>query len=186
MTTWMLEPGHTAAEFVSPPRHMMVTLVRGFLKEINGEVEFDWDSPLETTFSGTIPMSSPLYTGEPTRDEHLRSADFFDIENYPKITFDGRFTERMSDLEFGAETDLTIRGTTKTIPLRCRLLGAVDYPVVGGGGELAVRCAELGSRRGDESQPSRLRRLVAGRDVERRRSREGPDRSLSRRRGGRR
>jgi polyisoprenoid-binding protein YceI len=114
MIRWMLEPGHTAAEFVS--RHMMVTLVRGFLKEINGEVEFDWDSPLETTFSGTIPMSS-LYTGEPTRDDHLRSADFFDVENYPEITFDGRFTERMSDLEFGAETDLTIRGTTKTIPL---------------------------------------------------------------------
>jgi polyisoprenoid-binding protein YceI len=114
MTRWIFEPGHTAAEFRS--RHMMVTWVRGFFKDIQGEVEFDWDTPLETTFKGVIQMST-LYTGEPIRDAHLRSADFFDAENFPEITFDGRFTQRTGDLEFRAETELTIRGTTKTVPL---------------------------------------------------------------------
>jgi polyisoprenoid-binding protein YceI len=114
MATWIFEPGHTAAEFRS--RHMMVTWVRGHFKDIHGRMEFDWDTCLESTFEGEIDAAG-IWTGEPNRDAHLRSADFLDVENHPKITFDGRFTERLGDIHLQGEADLTIRGTTRTVPL---------------------------------------------------------------------
>ena len=121
----MLEPGHTSAEFRS--RHMMVTWVRGLFKDIHGQLEFDWDTCLESTFEGEIDATR-LWTGEPARDEHLRSADFFDVENHPKITFSGRFTERVGDIAFKGEVDLTIRGTTHTVPLDITYLGQWKTP----------------------------------------------------------
>ena len=80
MATWIFEPGHTAAEFRA--RHMMVTWVRGLFKDIHGRLELDWDHCLEATFEGEIDATG-IWTGEPARDAHLRSADFFDVENHP-------------------------------------------------------------------------------------------------------
>src|SRR3954464_7490545 len=96
--------------------HMMVTWVRGMFKDIHGRLEFDWGTCLESTFEGEIDATK-LWTGESARDEHLRSADFFDVESNPAITFSGRFTERTGDTEFKAEADITIRGTTLAVPL---------------------------------------------------------------------
>jgi polyisoprenoid-binding protein YceI len=101
---------------------MMVTWVTGFFKDIHGTLEFDWDTCLESTFQGEIDATK-LYSGEPTRDEHLRSADFFDVANHPTISFKGRFTERVGDIAFKAEADVTIRGTTRTVPLDATYLG---------------------------------------------------------------
>ena len=72
-----------------------------------------WDLPscMATTFEGVI-EAGKLWTGEPTRDAHLRSADFFDVENHPEITFAGRFVERVGDIDFKAVAELTIRGET--------------------------------------------------------------------------
>jgi polyisoprenoid-binding protein YceI len=78
------EPGHTAAEFNA--RHMMVTWVRGLFKDVHGEVELDFDKPTASSFEAEIDATK-LWTGEPQRDAHLRSADFFDIEHHPRITF---------------------------------------------------------------------------------------------------
>jgi polyisoprenoid-binding protein YceI len=125
MATWIFEPGHTEAEFRA--RHMMVTWVRGFFKDVHGRLEFDWDSCLETTFEGEIDATK-LWTGQPERDEHLRSADFFDVDHHPKITFAGRFTERVGDIDFKAETDLTIRGTTRAVPLDVSYRGTWETP----------------------------------------------------------
>jgi len=77
MATWMFEPGHTEAEFRA--RHMMVTWVRGLFKDIHGQIELDWDRCLDATFEGEIDATG-IWTGEPARDAHLRSADFFEVE----------------------------------------------------------------------------------------------------------
>jgi polyisoprenoid-binding protein YceI len=125
MATWIFEPGHTEAEFRA--RHMMVTWVRGMFKDVHGRLEFDWDSCLAATFEGEMDATK-IWTGESERDAHLRSADFFDVENHPKIVFSGRFTERTGDIHFKAEAELTIRGTTQTVPLDVAYLGQWETP----------------------------------------------------------
>jgi polyisoprenoid-binding protein YceI len=125
VTRWIFEPGHTEAGFKA--RHMMVTWVRGLFKDIHGELNFDWDSCLESTFSGRIDATK-IWTGEPTRDEHLRHADFFDVENYPEITFSGRFLERTGATTFKVQADLTIRGMTLAVPLDAHYLGQWETP----------------------------------------------------------
>jgi len=125
VTTWIFEPGHTEVEFRA--MHMMVTWVRGLFKDIHGRLEFDWDTCLESTFSGEIDATK-LWTGEPARDDHLRSADFFDVDAHPKITFTGRFTERTGDTEFKAVAEVTIRGVTREVPLDVSYLGQWEAP----------------------------------------------------------
>jgi polyisoprenoid-binding protein YceI len=125
MATWIFEPGHTAVEFRA--RHMMVTWVRGLFKDIHGRLELDWDRCLDATFEGEIDATG-IWTGEPARDAHLRSADFFDVESHPKITFSGHFTERTGGTTFKGEARLTIRGITRTVPLDVRYLGEWTTP----------------------------------------------------------
>ena len=125
MATWIFEPGHTEAEFRA--RHMMVTWVRGLFKDIHGRLELDWDRCLEATFEGEIDATG-IWTGEPDRDAHLRSADFFDVENHPKMIFRGRFTERTGATTFKGDVDLTIRGVTRTVALDVRYLGEWKTP----------------------------------------------------------
>jgi polyisoprenoid-binding protein YceI len=123
--TWIFEPGHTEVEFRA--RHMMVTWVRGLFKDVHGRLELDFERPLEASFEGTIDATG-IWTGQEERDAHLRSADFFDVENHPKITFAGRFTERTGAGAFRGEVDLTIRGTTRTVPLEIEYLGEWKTP----------------------------------------------------------
>lgn len=84
MAYWVFEPGHTAAEFRA--RHMMVCWVRGHFKNVRGSLEFDPDNPAGLAVEATI-QTNQLWTGEPLRDDHLRSADFLDAERHPVITF---------------------------------------------------------------------------------------------------
>jgi polyisoprenoid-binding protein YceI len=125
MSTWIFEPGHTEAEFRA--RHMMVTWVRGLFKDIHGTLELDWGLPLDARFNGTIDATG-IWTGQPERDAHLRSADFFDVENHPRITFEGRFSERTGATTFKGEVELTIRGVTRTVPLDVHYLGEWKTP----------------------------------------------------------
>jgi polyisoprenoid-binding protein YceI len=125
VATWIFEPGHTEAEFRA--RHMMVTWVRGLFKDIRGTVEFDSERRLDTAFEGRIDAAN-VWTGEATRDGHLRSADFFDVESHPRIEFAGRFTERVGAAHFKAEADLTIRGVTRQVPLDVAWLGEWSTP----------------------------------------------------------
>src|SRR2546429_3495777 len=87
LARWFFEPGHTAAEFCV--RHMMVTYVRGHFKNVHGRLHFDPTSPQNSSVEIEIDTRG-LWTGEPDRDAHLRSADFLDVEHYPTITFRSR------------------------------------------------------------------------------------------------
>jgi polyisoprenoid-binding protein YceI len=125
MAIWIFEPGHTEVEFRA--RHMMVTWVRGLFKDIHGHLNFDWDTCMDATFDGEIDATK-IWTGEPERDAHLRSADFFDVDNHPKVTFNGRLVERTGDTDFKATADVTIRGNTRTVEFDVAYLGQWETP----------------------------------------------------------
>jgi polyisoprenoid-binding protein YceI len=125
MATWQFEPGHTAAEFCV--RHMMVTWVRGHFKNVRGSLEFDPGNP--ATLSIAVTIAAPeIWTGEPQRDEHLRSADFLDVARYPTITFQSTKAERVGASEYDVPGDLTIRGVTRVATLNLQYLGRWRTP----------------------------------------------------------
>ena len=125
MAKWTFEPGHTAAEFRA--RHMMVTDVRGHFKNVRGTLEFDPANPRDSSVEVTIDAAG-LWTGEPDRDAHLRSADFLDVDHYPHITFKGDQVEVMGDHDYTLTGDLTIRGVTRQATLNVRYLGQWQTP----------------------------------------------------------
>ena len=125
MAKWFFEPGHTAAGF--SVRHMMVTFVRGHFKDIHGTLVFDPADPGATSVEVTIEAAG-IWTGEAARDAHLRSEDFLDLEKYPKITFAAKQVELAGADEAVLTGELTIRGITRTVPLRVHYLGQWQTP----------------------------------------------------------
>jgi polyisoprenoid-binding protein YceI len=130
MAKWIFEPGHTAAEFCV--RHMMVTYVRGHFKNVRGSISFDENDPLCGTVEAIIDARG-LWTGEPDRDAHLKSADFLDVEHHPQIRFSGRGTQRLGALEWRVSGELTIRGVTRPATLEVHYLGRWKTPWWEGG-----------------------------------------------------
>ena len=120
---WAFEPGHTAAEF--SVRHMMVSNVRGHFKNIAGTVEYDPEQPNDISVKVTL-NAKEIWTGDNYRDNHLRSADFFDVENYPEITFTGGHLKFIGQNDFQLTGDLTIRGVTHEVTLAVQYLGKWD------------------------------------------------------------
>ncbi len=120
MAEWFFEPGHTAAEFCV--RHMMITHVRGHFKNIHGMLVFDPQNPRESRLQVRIDAKS-IWTGEPQRDAHLRSADFLDVEHYPEITFSGDKVEVVGDHDYVLRGVLIIRGVSREVNLRVVYLG---------------------------------------------------------------
>ena len=110
--TWTLDTVHSYVGFTI--KHMMVSKVRGrFTSYTAGFVTAE--NPLESTVSATIDATS-IDTHNSMRDDHIRSADFFDAANHPTITFTSTGI-RYEDGEFHLDGDLTIRGITKPISL---------------------------------------------------------------------
>ncbi len=111
--TYTIDPSHSHASFAI--RHMMVSTVRGEFQRFSGEVSWDPAQPEGTTASVTIETAS-IATHDEKRDEHLRSADFFDAATHPAITFTSKRAETTGDglTLFG---DLTMHGVTKEVAL---------------------------------------------------------------------
>ncbi|MBI4527589.1 MAG: YceI family protein [Deltaproteobacteria bacterium] len=130
MAKWFLEPGHTAAEF--SVRHMMVTYVRGHFKNVHGTLSFDPDHPSAASVEVVIDASG-LWTGEADRDAHLKSADFLDVEKHPDIAFKGNQVELTGASDAVLTGEMTIRGVTRTVPLRVQYLGQWQTPWWEGG-----------------------------------------------------
>jgi polyisoprenoid-binding protein YceI len=125
MAKWSFEPGHSAAEFRA--RHMMVTYVRGHFKNVHGTLNFDPDNPKNSSVEAIIDAKG-IWTGEPQRDDHLRSADFLDVANHPQITFKGNDVEILGGNDFRVTGDLTIRGVTRKAALDVHYLGQWQTP----------------------------------------------------------
>jgi polyisoprenoid-binding protein YceI len=125
MATWTFEPGHTAVEFCA--RHMMVSCVRGHFKDVHGSLVFDPESPTQLAVEATI-QASKLWTGEPQRDDHLRSSDFIDAGKYPIITFKSTGCTCVGANDFKVSGTLTVRGISRPIVLDMHYLGKWRTP----------------------------------------------------------
>ena len=122
---WDFEPGHSAAEFRC--RHMMVTWVRGHVKNVRGSLDFSPEDPGRASVKAEIDAKE-MWTGEPERDAHLKSADFLDVEHHPQMRFVSTEVEVLSQHEFRAAGNLTIRGVTRKVVLDVQYLGQWETP----------------------------------------------------------
>ncbi len=113
-TTWTIDPAHSQIEF--SVRHLMITNVKGRFAGVRGTVRLDEANPSAADVDVTIDVAS-IDTREPQRDAHLRSADFFDAEKFPAITFVAKGPIARSGREFTLPGELTIHGVTKSVAL---------------------------------------------------------------------
>jgi polyisoprenoid-binding protein YceI len=116
-TTWQLDPAHSTVEFAV--KHMMFTTVRGRFKTFEGSIQIDEQHPDRSRVEVTIDAAS-IDTGAPDRDAHLRSADFLDVEQHPKMIFTSTRVDGAHKKEgdrFKVAGELEIRGTRMPVTL---------------------------------------------------------------------
>jgi polyisoprenoid-binding protein YceI len=113
-TTWKLDGSHSTAAF--SVRHMMITNVKGEFQKLEGTVSFDPAKPEATSVEVTIDAGS-INTREEKRDAHLKSADFFDVETHPNLTFKSKSLRRADKGGLEIVGDLTMRGTSREVVL---------------------------------------------------------------------
>ncbi len=124
MSTFTLDPTHSSVDFSI--RHLMISKVRGSFGSVAAELEIDEATSLPTSVSAEIDVAS-VDTKVADRDAHLRSADFFDAENFPKLTF--RSTSVSGSPEgFEIHGNLTIHGVTKPVTLAAEYDGRTTDP----------------------------------------------------------
>ncbi|MHB1503817.1 MAG: YceI family protein [Acidimicrobiales bacterium] len=124
--TWKIDPVHSDVSFTV--RHMMVSRVRGRFGKFEGEIVTGED-PLGSSANATIDMSS-IDTGEQQRDDHIRSADFFEVEKYPTMTYTSTGVRRDGD-RFVVDGELSLHGVTRQVPLTVELNGFTPDPYGG-------------------------------------------------------
>jgi Uncharacterized conserved protein len=123
-TRWIIDPAHTNVEFSA--KHLMITTVRGRISDVEGTIIADEQNPANSKVDVTL-KAATLDTRIEQRDQHLRSADFLDVENFPTITFRSKRIDGSRE-EFKLYGDLTIRGTTREIVLDVTFEGKQKDP----------------------------------------------------------
>jgi len=126
--TWEIDPAHTTVSF--GVRHMMVSNVRGDFTKVSGTVTGDEKNPAGAKVQATIDAAS-IDTREPKRDQHLKSADFFDVEKYPTITFVSKKIEPAGAGRWKMSGDLTLHGVTKEVVLDVESSGGAVKDTMG-------------------------------------------------------
>lgn len=122
--TFAIDPSHSEVTF--QVRHL-VTRVRGRFSTFEGTIAYDAASPASSSVQFSVSTAS-IDTNEPNRDTHLRSADFFEVDVYPAMTFVSRRIETTSADAYVVHGDLTIRDVTQSIALPVTFLGAAVDP----------------------------------------------------------
>lgn len=124
-TTWTVDPTHAEVGFAV--KHLMIATVRGRFGAVEGTVVLNEAEPAKSQIDVTIDVNS-IDTRQEMRDNHLRSADFFDVGNHPKMHFVSKKIVGDVTDEFKVVGDLSIRGTTREVTLDVSLTGRGNDP----------------------------------------------------------
>ncbi|MDT9754923.1 YceI family protein [Heyndrickxia coagulans] len=136
-TKWVVDYAHSAIDFTV--KHMMISKVKGSFQNFEAELEADPQDLTDANISFIVDASS-ISTKNDDRDNHLRSADFLDVEQYPKITFVSKSVTKTGNNEYNVTGDLTIRGVTKEETFKATFEGISKNPM--SGAETAAFSAE--------------------------------------------
>jgi len=124
--TWSLDPAHTDVSFTV--RHMMVSKVRGRFGTFSGTI-VTAENPLDSTVTAEIDLNS-IDTNNSQRDDHIRSADFFEVEKNPTMTYRSTSITVDGD-DYRLDGELTLKGITKSVPLKLEINGFTADPYGG-------------------------------------------------------
>ncbi|MEX0660573.1 MAG: YceI family protein [Balneolaceae bacterium] len=125
VSKWTVDPSHSEITF--KVKHLVISTVTGKFKTFDASIESeneDFDNA-KVTFEADI---NSIDTGNEDRDNHLKSDDFFNASEHPKLTFESTSFKKVGDGEFKLVGDLTIRGNTKTVELDAEYGGTVEDP----------------------------------------------------------
>lgn len=123
MTTWKIDPTHSEISF--KVRHLVISTVVGNFKTFDASIETNKEDFSDAAIKFEADINS-INTKNEQRDAHLKSADFFDAENHPKMTFASTTLKKISDFEMQAKGNLTLRGVTKEVTLDIIYNGTVS------------------------------------------------------------
>jgi polyisoprenoid-binding protein YceI len=121
---WEIDPLHSNVQFIA--RHMMISKVRGTFREFRGTIDIAED-PTQSSVEATI-MAASIDTGDRKRDEHLRSADFLDVEHYPEIRYRSTSVQPADGDQWRVDGDLTVNDITRPISLNVEFCGVATDP----------------------------------------------------------
>ncbi|MEH7382153.1 YceI family protein [Bacillus sp. JJ1533] len=124
-TKWAVDTSHSSIDF--SVKHMMIAKVKGSFENFEAIIEADPADLTTANIEFKIDLTS-INTKNEDRDNHLRSADFFDVENHPSMTFKSTSIVKTDDGEYDVTGDLTIRGTTRTETFQVVFEGAGKDP----------------------------------------------------------
>lgn len=120
VTTWTIDPAHSLVELAV--KHMVFTTVKGRFPNVSGTIVLDEADLAASSVSADIEAAS-IHTGEASRDGHLRSADFLDVENFPTISFRSTAVVPRGISRFVVVGDLTIHGVSREVSLDSEIVG---------------------------------------------------------------
>jgi polyisoprenoid-binding protein YceI len=123
--TYTIDPSHSRLGFVA--RHAMVTRVRGGFNQFEGTFHVDAEQPSNSSARLVIQAAS-IDTRNADRDAHLRSNDFFAMDDHPTLTFESTRIEQVGETDVAVTGDLTIRGTTKPVTIELEFTGSAVDP----------------------------------------------------------
>ncbi len=123
-STWEIDPAHTSAGF--KVRHLMIANVKGEFTGVTGKLNLDDKDILKSSVEVSMDVAS-VNTGNSKRDEHLKTADFFDAAKFPKLTFKSTKVEKQGD-KLAVTGDLTLHGVTKPVTLQVEFTSEVKDP----------------------------------------------------------
>jgi polyisoprenoid-binding protein YceI len=123
--SWEIDASHSQATF--SVKHMMVSTVRGHFNVLSGHLHIDEQNPQNSWVEAQVDAAS-IDTRDERRDGHLRSADFFDVQTYPTITFKSTRVEHISGNEYHVTGDLAMHGVTRPVTFKAEYFGQGKNP----------------------------------------------------------